>query len=253
MALPRLSYLDPRPSAEALGRPIADAVNIPFEELAERLHELPPPGETVRIAASPQLARQTGEWLERGGRCWEAVVDFAFTQAQTPGRMWEPHPFVRRLVEDSPVGQAVDLGCGTGRDSIYLSSAGWRVTAVDHLADAIQRGSASADRLGVTGIDWVVANTETFLPPGEVDLILMIFFCDRHALMRHFEALRPGGSVLMEVYTPTHRLQTGKPRDSALVMDEAEARSLFAEFDLRECDEGDRRGRHTLRVWARKL
>ena len=49
---------------------------------------------------------------------------------------------------------AVDLGCGTGRDSIELLRRGWRVLAIDAEAEAIQRllgrgdlGSGEAARL----------------------------------------------------------------------------------------------------------
>lgn len=45
-----------------------------------------------------------------------------------------------------PAGHALDLGCGTGTDTIYLATRGWEVTAVDMVPKAL----ATARRRAVT-------------------------------------------------------------------------------------------------------
>ena len=39
-------------------------------------------------------------------------------------------------------GRALDVGCGSGRDAVYLGKRGWRVTAVD----SVDKALASAQR-----------------------------------------------------------------------------------------------------------
>lgn len=255
MPLPKRQFLDPRPLAEALAEPIVGAVNIPWEELPLRAHELPPPRETVRIVASPTLSRIVGDWLEKGGRVWESVP-FERTDAYTSGRLWSPHPLVESFATSQAPGIAWDLGCGSGRDAIYLASCGWKVIAIDHLADAVERGQLSATRLleeGAKLIEWRAESVSArAIPEGNVDLALMIFFLKRDALARTAQRLAPGGSILLETYTPTHRLQTGKPKDATLAMDARGARELLEEFEFLLCDEALRGERHTLRVQARK-
>ena len=51
-----------------------------------------------------------------------------------------------------PWAQALDLGCGTGDNSIYLATHGWRVTGVDFVAKAVDkaRAKAAAGRFDIT-------------------------------------------------------------------------------------------------------
>jgi SAM-dependent methyltransferase len=57
--------------------------------------------------------------------------------------------------ERAPVpGRALDLGCGSGRDAVYLAQHGWQVTAVD----SVERALASARRLAAEAgveVQWV--------------------------------------------------------------------------------------------------
>ncbi len=50
-ALPKRTYLDPRPECEAEVAPIEDSVNIPLSDLAGRSAELPPKHEIILVAA----------------------------------------------------------------------------------------------------------------------------------------------------------------------------------------------------------
>ncbi|MGW7538882.1 class I SAM-dependent methyltransferase [Amycolatopsis sp. NPDC054798] len=57
---------------------------------------------------------------------------------------------LRSLAEGTlPPGRALDLGCGTGRNSVYLSRLGWDVTGVDLVAEAITLARRRARTAGV--------------------------------------------------------------------------------------------------------
>jgi SAM-dependent methyltransferase len=56
---------------------------------------------------------------------------------------------------DAPApGRALDVGCGSGRDAVYLAKRGWRVTAVDFVAKALASAKERAAEEGVE-VQWV--------------------------------------------------------------------------------------------------
>ncbi|OBK74977.1 class I SAM-dependent methyltransferase [Mycobacterium sp. 1274761.0] len=85
-----------------------------------------------------------------GGRrlLFTSLYRFGFTP-------WDGHPIatsLRDLVEGDaalPAGTALDVGCGTGDNSIYLAKHGWRVTGVDYVAKALNRARTKAADAGV--------------------------------------------------------------------------------------------------------
>src|SRR5215831_13289850 len=71
-------------------------------------------------------------------------------------RLWErssPPSDLVELVEGPnplPSGRALDLGCGTGTDSVYLAQHGWDVTGVDMVPNALARARRRAAAAGVS-------------------------------------------------------------------------------------------------------
>lgn len=71
---------------------------------------------------------------------------------------WDGHPIarsLRRLVEGDgssqrlPPDRALDVGCGTGDNAIYLAQQGWQVIGVDFTAKAVDRARSKAQAAGV--------------------------------------------------------------------------------------------------------
>lgn len=112
----------------------------------------------------------------------------------------EPHPLLAEAIEDRPPGRAVELGCGEGRQAIWLAGHGWRVSAVDFSPVAIERARALAARHGVD-VEWVVADVTTY-PPPTADLVVVLYLhLPREVflavLRRAAAALAPGGALVV--------------------------------------------------------
>lgn len=77
----------------------------------------------------------------------------AYRQGRTPWDTGVTPPELVRVVEGDgaphvPAGRALDLGCGTGTNALYLARHGWEVAAIDFAAPAIARARTRAARVG---------------------------------------------------------------------------------------------------------
>jgi len=62
--------------------------------------------------------------------------------------------------------------------------------------------------------------------------------------------LRPGGSVLYETFTTTHRERFGRPARAAHVLQPGELPQRLSGYTIRQHAEAWRDGAHTARAWA---
>ena len=97
-------------------------------------------------------------------------------------------------------GRALDIGCGTGGNAMWLAKQGWQVTAVDYSAVAIEKGKRIAADRGAN-VEFVVADASQYQPQGHYDLItcfyIQLFPKERaNMLTRMSKALAPGGTFL---------------------------------------------------------
>jgi SAM-dependent methyltransferase len=83
---------------------------------------------------------------------------------------WDGHPLaasLRSLVESGlEPGRALDIGCGTGDNCIYLAQHGWHVTGVDYVARAVEKARA---KTAAAGVDVTVRQADaTRLRAGDI-------------------------------------------------------------------------------------
>ncbi|CAN0537472.1 unnamed protein product, partial [Ectocarpus sp. 12 AP-2014] len=75
-----------------------------------------------------------------------------------PSTLFTPSPFLTRAaaVIEPHLRHAwlpltcIDIGCGAGRDAVWLAKRGWRVTAMDCWNQALQKAAQLARRNGVS-------------------------------------------------------------------------------------------------------
>ena len=60
-----------------------------------------------------------------------------------------PQPELEQLVRGRAPARALDLGCGTGADAVYLTGHGWQTTGVDFAPEAIAAARKKAADAGV--------------------------------------------------------------------------------------------------------
>ncbi len=117
-----------------------------------------------------------------------------------------------------PPGRALDLGCGTGTNSLYLARHGWQVVGVDFAARAIRIARRKAKQAGVTA-DFYVADVTrldllTIQPPFQPPFDLALDIGCFHSLIadergRYLDGLRrllrPGARWMLYAFGPRQR------------------------------------------------
>ncbi len=101
---------------------------------------------------------------------------------------------------DLKPGRALDLGCGSGGNTIWLAQRGWQVTAVDFSDVAIEKGKVQAADRRVE-VEFVASDVTVYRPNGLYDLIISFYvqlWPDQRVQMlsNAAQALTPGGRLL---------------------------------------------------------
>lgn len=152
-----------------------------------------------------------------------------YLRGHTPWDTNQTPPEIIALIEDEglPAGKALDLGCGTGTNVIYLAGHGWQAMGIDFVAQAIHTARRKARRAGVTPHTRFLVGDVTKLSEmdlaGPFDLITDIgcghslLPADRAQYVRDLARLSVPGSVLMlYMFRPTPERPRGLEPDDVV-------------------------------------
>lgn len=194
---------------------VSASVWIPLEELPQRTHELPAKGSGLLVFdPNPKRRAQARAWLiSRGYRVQtvEEVPPLVGGSADPAVHLWQPSAFVVRMIDkiaqeqgsNHREGRVLDIGCGSGRESVWLAMRGYQVQAIDILPDALDKAQDLARRQGVkisTQVQDVRRNL--CLPAESYQYILMLRFLHRPLAKAITLALQTGGCFIGEVFLP---------------------------------------------------
>ncbi len=179
---------------------VADGV-----ELDRRLEEL------ARFAGAPDEAPLSIRFdapeldVKAGYARWSASYD---TAPNPLIRVEEP--VVRAMIDASPVGEALDAACGTGRHTAYLQERGHRVIGIDASPEMLEKARAR-----VPGADLRLGDLESLpLEDASVDLAICALALSHlpevaRAIAELGRVLRSGGRLILSDLHPTMTLLGG--------------------------------------------
>lgn len=106
---------------------------------------------------------------------------------------------LEKYIEHATVGQALDVACGSGRNSRYLSQLGFDVDAVDISDVALSKIDNSPT------INKIETDLDTYnITPNKYDLIINMNYLNRRLSSQMKDALNPGGLIIFETFIVAH-------------------------------------------------
>ena len=173
---------------------------------------------------------------------------------EAKGALWgaEPNQFLAEIAEVLEPGTALDLGCGQGRNSLWLASRGFEVTGLDLSSVAIEQAKAVAAELDLDA-SFESVDLTTWDPAGRVwDLVVLTYLHlshERrpvvHAAARR--AVAPGGRLaVIAHHLDNFENGVGGPPVPELLFTEQQLAGDFSNLKIlrnqkviRTTDEGD--------------
>ena len=156
------------------------------------------------------------------------------------GAVWgsEPNRFLVDIASDLEPGTALDLGCGQGRNALWLASLGFTVTGLDLSPVAVGQAEEMAAELGVDAT-FKAVDLMAWDPEGQVwDLVLLAYIHLPDAMRKevHATAVRavaPGGRIVVIA----HHLDnlesgTGGPSNPDWLFTQAHLADDFSSLDI---------------------
>jgi len=150
--------------------------------------------------------------------------------APAPRFNTKPNAFLVEVTRGLTPGKALDVGMGQGRNALYLAQQGWTVTGFDPADQAVAAAQTEAKRLGVSLNALVLRDDQFDFGSAQWDLIVLSYVGARGFEQRVYDALKPGGSVVVEAF---HRdAAKNTPIGGSVVFDTNELVKLFGRFRI---------------------
>ena len=106
---------------------------------------------------------------------------------------------VERYIDLASVGNALDIACGTGRNTHFIESKGFIVDAVDFSDYALDKID------DIDSINKIEADLDSYdLSVDRYDLIVNINYLNRRLMPQIKESLRDGGLLIFETFIIAH-------------------------------------------------
>jgi tellurite methyltransferase len=129
-----------------------------------------------------------------------------------------------------PVGKALDVACGAGRNTIFLVEAGFQVDAIDISHEGLQHTAQNASAQGLT-VNCIEHDLDEFYAfATDYDLIVVLWYVNLKLIRQLCDCLAPGGFLLCEEHlrseqevigpgNPDFRVAPGALRDAVSTLE----------------------------------
>lgn len=150
----------------------------------------------------------------------------------------EPNALLESLLVNEPPGKGLDVGCGEGRNALWLASRGWRMDAIDFSEVGVAKASALAAEQSLD-VNWITADVGRYhFAARQYDLVAIVFLHTgpeerKRWLPNVIDAVAPGGLFAYIAHDPCNITEgVGGPQDASLLPSVDEVAGHLGDFDI---------------------
>ena len=175
-----------------------------------------------------------------------------------------PARFLSQQLHRLPKGTVLDVAAGRGRHTLFLSSLGYQVEAIDRDAEALALLLTSARSQNLAGVTTRTLDLEPPPPHApslghtQYDAVVVFFYLHRPLFPHLRDALKPGGVLLYETFLIENHVRHHHPKRREFCLAQGELLDLTSGLRLLHYDEGlhegtqDREPAYTAQLVAQK-
>ncbi len=154
---------------------------------------------------------------------------------ETPKLMEDrtPSPKVVEAIKYTRGKKALEIACGTGRNSIYLAENGFIVDAYDISEIAINH----LKKQNIKNLNAIQKDLENFeAKENSYDLIVQTNYLDRKIFPNLKNSLKKDGIIVIETYM-NHEENEKPPSNPLFLLQKNELKEIFSDFEIVKYDE----------------
>lgn len=226
------------------------AVNIPSAELLAKMHLLPRNTQPIKLCGTGHSLKQAIAFLEEKGYQLVETIEWSTTMEQhlqsldqlAQGRSkvfyWQPASVVQKFADlfKGQPGKGLDIGCGAGRDTVFLAQQGWQMLGVDRNPEALQRLDLLAESQSVQ-VEHCLMDTETGEDPfvqlesQSIDLVCVVRYLHRPLFPSIKRLLKPGGHIVYQTFMQGCEV-FGSPKNPNFLLKPNELATVFQDYHI---------------------
>lgn len=228
-----------------------DSSNFPVENLLSRQYELPSNNQPLQLIGNSQQLQKAKDILIDKGYVIDNCIEWSeslskrlfefnlLSNGSFSPRLWSPAAilefFHENILIKKQIGHAVDIGCGAGRDSVYLATQGWQVTAIDYSESALEKVTRLANNTQVK-INCIKMDLEKelnvfHLTPQDYDLIVVSRYLHRPLLPVLKNKININGYLIYQTFMKGCEA-FGSPKNPKFLLEKGELASVFNDFEI---------------------
>ena len=143
-------------------------------------------------------------------------------------------PTLKKYIEYANVGTAIDLACGTGRNTHFLEELGFKIDAVDLSDYALSQIKDSKNILKIeTDLD------QYNIEKNRYDLLINFNYLNRRLMTQMSDALNDDGILIFETFIIAHEKPENGSMNPDYLLKDNELQEAFKDLDIIFYEERD--------------